>query len=178
MAERKKRRPKRDSISIESVKKLIRQGAKSSIDVKKTVRVSKKASLVLRDTSETLIKELAEACRLDLIKNNRKTTRDDTIIYIIENGRKNWGVNLTTIRALYHRDQQSSLSRAGIVRVFKTSAGKEFRLSQNAKRFLVSVVEAYVLNIGKIAGRFAESANRSTIKIKDISNSLEGLSLR
>ena len=72
MAERKKRRLKRDSISIESIKKLIKQGAKTSIDTKKNVRVSKKASLVLRDTSETLIKELAEACRLDLIKNNRK----------------------------------------------------------------------------------------------------------
>ena len=175
MAERKKRRPKRDSISIESIKKLIKQGAKTSINTKKNVRVSKKASVVLRDTSETLIKELAKACRLDLIKNNRKTTRDDTIIYVIENGRKNWGINLTTIQAITLRDQQSSLSRAGVVRVFKTSAGKEFRVSQKAKKCLVSVVEAYILNIGKSAGRFADSANRSTIKIKDISNSLEAL---
>ncbi len=175
MAERKKRRLKRDSISIESIKKLIKQGAKTSIDTKKNVRVSKKASLVLRDTSETLIKELAEACRLDLIKNNRKTTRDDTILYVIEHGRKNWGINLTMIQAISLRDKQSSISRAGVVRVFKTSTGKDFRVSQKAKKCLVCVVEAYILNIGKSAGRFADSANRSTIKIKDISNSLETL---
>ena len=175
MSERKKRRLKRDSISLESIKKIIKQGAKTSIRTNKPVRVSKKATLILRDTSETLIKELAEACRLDLIKNNRKTTRDDTIIYVIETGRKNWGINITTLQALSRRDKQSSLSRAGVVRVFKTSAGKEFRVSQKAKTCLVSVVEAYVLNVGRSAGRFADSANRSTIKRKDISNSLEAL---
>ena len=100
----------------------------------------------------------------DLIKNNRKTTRDDTIIYVIENGRKNWGINLTTIQAITLRDQQSSLSRAGVVRVFKTSAGKEFRVSQKAKKCLVSVVEAYILIIGKKC-RFGKPV---TIKIKDI----------
>ena len=175
MAERKKRRSKRDSISVESIKKLIKQGAKTSIDENKNVRVSKKASLVLRDTSETLIKELAEACRLFLIKNNRKTTRDDTILYVIEHGKKNWGVNISTVQSISLRNKQSSLSRTGIVRVFKTSTGKDFRVSQKAKRCLVSVVEAYILNIGKSAGRFADSANRSTIKTKDISNSLDSL---
>ena len=143
MVERKKRRLKRDAISIESIKKLIKQGA--------------------------------SGCLFFFIKNNLKTTRDDTILYVIENGRKNWGINLTMIQAISLRDKQSSISRAGVVRVFKTSTGKEFRVSQKAKRCLVCVVEAYILNIGRSAGRYADSANRSTIKIKDISNSLESL---
>ena len=35
MADRKKRRSKRDTISVESIKKLIKQGAKTSINEKK-----------------------------------------------------------------------------------------------------------------------------------------------
>lgn len=162
-------------ISIEPIKLLVKKGGGASFRSQKKIRVARNASCVVRDKSTSFVKELAQACRLFLLGNKRKTVGVATLIYVIEHGRKNWGLNTDLLEAVALRTKQSSLSRAGVVRLFKENSGSEFRMSAQAKDFLVVVVEMYVMNLGKIAGRYTEAAKRTTIKIKDISSALESL---
>ncbi len=172
-----KKRTKRSDIPPESIKRLIKKGASSTVERRggKQVRVAKQTTASVQTAAVNLVAKLSDECRRYLRGHKRGTTTHDTLAYVVGNFRPR-GFDDVLIQSAAMSKKKSTLSRAGLVRIFKKNGGsKEFRITGKAKMVLVAIVEHYIVHLSKIAGRFASAAGRSTIKPVDIQHALEDM---
>ena len=126
-----KKRAKRADIPRESVKRLIKQGARGTLKISgsQSCRVSRKAAESTQKVATSLVEELSEECRKYMKGHRAKTVTDETLAYVV-GVVKGRGLDTKMIQASEPSRTKSGLSLAGRVRIFKRT--DEVRISASA----------------------------------------------